>query len=68
MARIQITDLNSSDFGFMEKLTDEELLEINGGKWYNWVVGAVLVVAAVLTVNPGLALTGAAVILEDPSW
>jgi hypothetical protein len=31
MAQIQITDLNPSDFGFMEELTDEELLAINGG-------------------------------------
>lgn len=30
MAQIQITDLNPSDFGFMEELTDEELLAING--------------------------------------
>lgn len=32
MSQIQITDLNPSDFGFMEELTDEELLAINGGK------------------------------------
>ena len=32
MAQIQIIDLNPSDFGFMEELTDEELLAINGGK------------------------------------
>jgi hypothetical protein len=31
MAQIQIIDLNPSDFGFIEELTDEELLEINGG-------------------------------------
>jgi hypothetical protein len=30
MAR-KIADLNSSDSGLMEELTDEELLEINGG-------------------------------------
>jgi len=32
MAQIQITDLNPSDFGFLEELTDEELLAINGGR------------------------------------
>jgi hypothetical protein len=31
MSQIQITDLNPSDFRFMEELTDEELLAINGG-------------------------------------
>jgi hypothetical protein len=31
MAKIQITDLNPSDFGLMEELTDEELLAIMGG-------------------------------------
>jgi hypothetical protein len=31
MARIQITDLNSSDSELIEELTDEDLLEINGG-------------------------------------
>jgi hypothetical protein len=31
MAQIQITDLNPSDFGLTEELTDEELLAINGG-------------------------------------
>jgi hypothetical protein len=31
MAPIQITDRNFSDWEFMEELTDEELLAINGG-------------------------------------
>jgi hypothetical protein len=31
MAKIQIIDFNPSDFASMEELTDEELLEINGG-------------------------------------
>ena len=30
MSRLQITEFNCSDFG-LEELTDEELLEINGG-------------------------------------
>ncbi len=34
MARIQITDLNSSDSELMDEITAEELLAINGGgKW-----------------------------------
>jgi hypothetical protein len=36
MARLQITDLNSSDSKLMEELTDEELLEINGGGGFTW--------------------------------
>lgn len=35
MAKNQITDLNPSDFASMEELTDEELLEINGGGFGN---------------------------------
>jgi hypothetical protein len=31
MAHTQMTDRNLSDLGFMEELTDEELLAINGG-------------------------------------
>jgi hypothetical protein len=38
MAHVQITDLNSSDFGLMEELTEEELLEINGGGWFSIVL------------------------------
>jgi bacteriocin-like protein len=37
MSRIQINDLNSSDFGFLSELTDEEMSGINGGckgLWY----------------------------------
>ncbi len=37
MAHIQITDLNPSDSGLIEELTEEELLEINGGfGWVTW--------------------------------
>jgi hypothetical protein len=31
MTRIQINDLNSSDFGSLSELTDEEMLGIGGG-------------------------------------
>jgi hypothetical protein len=68
MARIQITDLNPSDFGFLEELTDEELLEIKGGKWYNWVIGALFVAAGVCTLNLGFVGAGVCVVLEDSSW
>jgi hypothetical protein len=36
MARIQITDLNSSDSELMDELTDEDLFEINGGGGFTW--------------------------------
>jgi hypothetical protein len=36
MARIQITDLNSSESELMDELTAEELLEINGGGGFTW--------------------------------
>lgn len=32
MTQIHITDLNPSDFGLTEELTDKELLAINGGR------------------------------------
>ena len=66
MAQIQITDVNlsdsvSSDSASMEELTDEELLEINGGSFWTWLGGAGLIVAGVLTtpVGIGAALIGA---------
>ena len=39
MAKNQITDLNPSDFASMEELTDEELLEINGGGFWSDIGG-----------------------------
>ena len=33
MSRIQINDLNSSDFGLLSELTNEEMSGINGGAW-----------------------------------
>lgn len=78
MAHIQLTNLNPSDseameeLAEMEELTEEELLEINGGKWFHWVAGAGLIVAGVLTspVAIGAALIGAggAVIASDSSF
>jgi bacteriocin-like protein len=41
MSRIQINDLNSSDFGFLSELTDEEMSGINGGKWW-WLAIAIV--------------------------
>jgi len=35
MAAIQMTDRNFSDLEFMEELTDEELLAINGGGYWD---------------------------------
>ena len=77
MSRLQITELNSSDFG-LEELTDEELLQINGGseegdagkkKWWQWVIGGALVVVGSLTspVGIGVALMagGFAIITDD---
>ena len=60
MAQIQITDLNPSDFGFMEELTEEELLAINGGGWFNKLLGGVLIFAGFFTsFGIGAALIGA---------
>jgi len=65
MAQIQITDLNPSDSGFMEELTDEEILVINGGAWYNWVFGAVLVAAGACTGNLLFIAAGVALAAQD---
>ena len=35
MAHIQMTDRNPSDLGLMEELTDEELLAVNGGGFWD---------------------------------
>ena len=35
MAHTQMTDRNLSDLGFMEELTNEELLAINGGGFWD---------------------------------
>ena len=75
MNHIQMTGLNPSDSGSMEELvemeelTEEELLEVNGGRWFHWVAGAGLIVAGVLTSPTGIgaALIGAggAIIASD---
>jgi len=52
MARIHITDLNPSDYGLMEDLTEEELLVINGGlAWYVVIAIAGLLWAAYRTLS-----------------
>ena len=62
MSRLQITELNSSDFG-LEELTDEELLQINGGsedadpgkkKWWQWAIGGALVIIGAFTSPAGI--------------
>ena len=58
MAQIQITDLNPSDFGFMEELTDEELLAINGGKWWHWVIGGAAIVGGIILESGALIAAG----------
>jgi hypothetical protein len=72
MNHIQITDLNPSDSGLMDELTDEEFLAVNGGKWYHWLAGAALIVTGALTtpVGIGAALIGAggAIIASDSSF
>ncbi len=68
MAQIQITDLNPSDFGFMDELTDEELLAINGGRWWHWVIGAAAVVGGIFLASGSLIAAGIEVVLIDPSW
>ncbi|MBD2533350.1 hypothetical protein H6G97_28825 [Nostoc flagelliforme FACHB-838] len=67
MTRIQITDLNPSEPGLLYELTDEELLDINGGSLFGRIVGAVVTVVGigVSIVNPplgtGLILGGSAI-------
>ncbi len=68
MARIQITDLNPSNFGLMEEPTDKKLLEINGGGWLNWVVGIGLIVGGVLTESSSFITAGLDTIKADPSF
>jgi hypothetical protein len=52
MARIKITDLNPSDYGLMEDLTEEELLVINGGlAWYVVLAVAGLIWAGYRTID-----------------
>jgi hypothetical protein len=34
MSRIQIADLNSSEFGFLYDVNDAEMLAIIGGSWW----------------------------------
>jgi hypothetical protein len=71
MARIQITDLNSSDSASMEEFTEEELLEINGGSVLTWLGGGALIIVGALTAGVGgaaLIAAGATIISSDPSW
>jgi len=68
MAQIQITDLNPSDFGFMEELTEEELLAINGGRWWHWLIGGAAIVGGVLLGSGALAAVGLELIIDNPSW
>jgi hypothetical protein len=77
MSRLQITELNSSDFG-LEELTDEELLQINGGseegdpgkkKWWQWAIGGALIVVGAFTSPTGIGVAlitaGTAIITDD---
>ena len=70
MARIQITDLNPSDSASMEELTEEKLLEINGGSLWTWLAGGALIVVGALTtpvgIGVGLIGAGAVIIASDP--
>lgn len=72
MARLQITDLNSSDSASREELTEEELLEINGGSWLTWLVGSALIVGGILTAGTGLGgvliTVGGSIITSEPSF
>jgi len=68
MAQIQITDLKPSDFGLMEELTDEELLAINGGKWWNWAIGVAAIVGGICLSSGTLIAAGVNFIADDPTW
>ena len=53
MARIQICDLNHSNSELLYELTDQELLEINGGGLFKKIAGALLIVGGTaLTIRP----------------
>lgn len=54
MAHIQITDLNPSESGLLYELTDEELVDINGGSLFGRIVGALLTVAGIVVSTASL--------------
>jgi hypothetical protein len=60
MASIQITDLNVSESELLYDLTDEQILEINGGGWFSRIFGGLMVVVGIFTtpVGIGVALIG----------
>jgi hypothetical protein len=60
MASIQITDLNVSESELLYNLTDEQILEINGGSWFSRIFGGLMVVVGIFTtpVGIGVALIG----------
>lgn len=62
MASVQITDLNSSKSELLYELSDDEILDINGGGLLGDIVGVVMIVAACFT-SPviGVALIGGGV-------
>jgi hypothetical protein len=51
MACIKITDLNLSDYGLMEDLTEEDLRVINGGCFFLVIAIAGLAYAAYRTID-----------------
>jgi lactobin A/cerein 7B family class IIb bacteriocin len=59
MAQIQITNLKPSDFECMEELTEEELLQINGGSLPS-VVAYLTLKAAELAVKAARKISSAA--------
>ncbi len=73
MARIQICDLNHSNSELLYELTDQELLDINGGGLFKKIAGALLIVGgtalAITGVGAGVGAAliggGAAIIASD---
>jgi hypothetical protein len=58
MASIQITDLNSSNSEFLYELTDDEILDINGGGFFSDLLGIGAIVVGVIIGSPTLVAAG----------
>ncbi|NJL51398.1 MAG: bacteriocin [Hydrococcus sp. SU_1_0] len=55
MTSIKIDDLNLSDSELMCQLSDQELLEINGGGWFKAIFGGACVAVGTALVATGVA-------------
>lgn len=63
MTSIKIDELNVSDSELMYQLSDQELLEINGGGWFKAIFGGVAVVAGAALVATGVSAPAGAALM-----